>query len=142
MFNINQIFENIYPIEAAEWCNANNCYIEEIESIDGVRRFEIKEVVPYVETEEEKQQRIARLKLTKREVFLGLYKALGVTPEQVRANIADPEALIEFDYATEYYRGNPLINAVGITLGLTYEQLDRFFETNDYKTLIGEVANE
>lgn len=136
------IFKNTYPVEAAEWCNANNCYIEEIESIDGVRRFEIKEVVPYVETEEEKQQRIARLKLTKREVFLGLYKALGVTPEQVRANITDPEALIEFDYATEYYRGNPLINAVGITLGLTYEQLDRFFETNDYKTLIGEVANE
>ena len=139
---LGQIFENTYPIEAAEWCNANNCYIEEIEPIDGVRRFEVKEVIPYVETEEEKQQRIAHLKLTKREVFLGLYKALGVTPEQVRDNITDPEALIEFDYATEYYRGNPLINAVGITLGLTYEQLDRFFETNDYKTLIGEVANE
>lgn len=133
---IGQIFENTYTIEVAEWCNANNCYIEEIESIDGVRRFQVKEVQPYIETEEERLNRISHLKLTKREVFLGLYKALGVTPEIIRSIITDVEALIEFDYANEYYRGNPLIDSVGATLGLTSEQLDIFFETKDWNSLV------
>lgn len=51
-FYIGQIFENTYPSEAAEFCNnRGDCYIDEIEGIDGVRRFEIKEV--YKPTEEE-----------------------------------------------------------------------------------------
>lgn len=41
-FIIGQIFEEMYPPEAADWCNENgNAYIEEIESQDGVRRFQI-----------------------------------------------------------------------------------------------------
>lgn len=40
-FIINQIFENTYPPEAAQWCNANGAYIEEIEVVEGVRRFQI-----------------------------------------------------------------------------------------------------
>jgi hypothetical protein len=84
------------------------------------------------------KERIAKLSLTKREVFLGLYRAKGVTPDMIKAQITDPQALIEFEYATDYYRGNPLIDAVGGTLGITPEQLDNFFETNDYTSLLGE----
>ena len=40
-FEINQIFDGEYPPEAALWCNENNAYINEIEAIDGVRRFQI-----------------------------------------------------------------------------------------------------
>lgn len=40
-FVIGQKFENIYPPEAAVWCNSNHAYIEEIEPVDGVRRFQI-----------------------------------------------------------------------------------------------------
>lgn len=40
-FELNQIFEGEYPPEAALWCNENNAYINEIEAIDGVRRFQI-----------------------------------------------------------------------------------------------------
>ena len=92
------------------------------------------------ESWEEKQaqaerERIAKLKLTKREVFLGLYQAKGVTPDMIKAQITDPQALIEFEYANDYYRGNPLIDIVGATLGITPEQLDRFFETNDPQCL-------
>ena len=91
-------------------------------------------------TEEELAQkekvRIGNLKLTKREVFLGLYQAKGVTPEQIKAQITDPMALIEFEYANDYFRGNPLINIVGAQLGITPEQLDCFFETNDYTCLL------
>lgn len=93
-------------------------------------------------TEEElaqkERERIAKLSLTKREVFLGLYQAKGVTPDMIKAQITDPAALIEFEYANDYYRGNPLIDIVGAQLGITPKQLDNFFETNDYTKLIEE----
>lgn len=43
-FEINQIFENNYPPEAAAWCNANKAFIQEIEKRNGVRRFQIKAI--------------------------------------------------------------------------------------------------
>lgn len=97
-------------------------------------------VNPNYEAEQElkERERIAKLSLTKREVFLGLYQAKGVTPEMIKAQITDPAALIEFEYANDYFRGNPLIDIVGATLGITPEQLDKFFETNDYMYLISE----
>lgn len=78
--------------------------------------------------EQAEQERIAKLSLTKREVFLALYKAKGLTPEAIRSQITDTEALIEFDYATEYYRFNPLINQIGAMLGFSPEQIDYLFE--------------
>jgi hypothetical protein len=95
---------------------------------------------PNYEAEQElkERERIAKLKLTKREVFLGLFQAKGVTPDMLKAQITDPQALIEFEYANDYYRGNPLIDIVGATLGITPEQLDKFFEFNDYTYLIQE----
>ena len=91
------------------------------------------------ELEQQDIERIAKLSLTKREVFLGIYKAKQISPEQIRAMITDTEALIEFDYANDYYRGNPLINSVGEALGFTPEQLDRFFITKDYTELLPKV---
>jgi hypothetical protein len=91
---------------------------------------------------QKERERIAKLSLTKREVFLGLYQAKGVTPEMIKAQITDPQALIEFEYANDYYRGNPLIDIVGATLGITPEQLDKFFETNDYTVLMPPVEPE
>lgn len=81
--------------------------------------------------EQEERQRLNMLSLTKREVFLALYRDKGLTPEQIRASITNPEALIEFDYATEYYRGNPLIDAIGLQLGYTTEDLDYLFENGE-----------
>ena len=48
----------------AEWCNANSCYIEEIEpKDDGTRQFTIKEIVVHVLTlEEEIEKKHAELK--------------------------------------------------------------------------------
>lgn len=89
--------------------------------------------------EQEERERIAMLSLTKREVFLGLYQAKGVTPDMIKAQITDPMALIEFEYANDYYRFNPLIDIVGAQLGITPEQLDRFFETKDFTELLPKV---
>ncbi len=83
-------------------------------------------------TEEEKQEqereRIKQLSLTKREVFLALYKDKGITPEQIKAQITNPEVLIEFEYANDYFRGNPLVDTIGETLGYTSNELDYLFE--------------
>ena len=40
-FTIGQIFSDMYPPEAAIWCNENSAYIEEIDPQDSVRRFQI-----------------------------------------------------------------------------------------------------
>lgn len=83
------------------------------------------------ETEEEKKQKekesIALLSLTKREIFLALYKDKGLKPEDIRNQITDIEALIEFDYANSYYRGNPLVDKIGEMLGYSSEDLDYLF---------------
>lgn len=101
--------------------------------------YKIKETETALEawgyTEEEiaqqEREKVAMLSLTKREVFLALYKDKGITPEQIRAQIKDPAALIEFDYANDYYRGNPLIDAIGETLGYNSDDLDYLFENGE-----------
>lgn len=107
------------------------------------------ELVLNPDFEEEKAQkekaRIAMLSLTRGDVFRGLLMAKQVTRTQIRALIESNEtltmleremALIDFDEALNFYRGNALIDTLGMTLGITSEQLDRFFETNDYTALI------
>lgn len=88
------------------------------------------------EQEQIKREQLNMLSLTKREVFLALYKAKGITPERLRAMITDPEALIEVDYAERFYRGNPLIDSIGALLGFTPEMLDRFFESGEWEELV------
>lgn len=50
-FTVGQIFDGIYPPEAAKWCNENKCYITEIESLEGVRRFIINAIPEQSEEE-------------------------------------------------------------------------------------------
>ena len=98
--------------------------------------------------EKEERERIAKLSLTRGDVFRALYQACQVTRTQIRAMIESNElisetqrelALIDFDEALNFYRGNTLIDTLGLALGITSEQLDLFFETNDYTVLITEA---
>lgn len=57
-YYIGQIFKEEYPAEAAYWCNENNCFIDEIEPLQGIRRFEIFAVPE--PTEEEKEEEFNR----------------------------------------------------------------------------------
>ena len=82
--------------------------------------------------EEMEKERIAKLSLTKREVFLALYQAKQITPDMIKAQITDPEALIEFEYADKYYRGNPLIDTIGGLLGYSSADLDYLFEHKEF----------
>lgn len=94
-------------------------------------------------------ERIAHLSLTRGDVFRGLLQARGVTRLMLRGMIEANEqltevqkemALIDFDEALNFYRGNALIDTVGLALGIEPAQLDCFFETNDYTCLLPTVS--
>ena len=144
-FCIGQIFEYTYSVEVAEWCNANNCYIEEIEPIEGVRHFEVKEVQPYVETEEEKRTRINKLSMTRGDLFEALILAFGKDENDIlqivelMTNIDDITKKIYINRiknALDFYRGYPAVDMIGQILGITPGQLDKFFETKDWNVLV------
>lgn len=94
---------------------------------------------------QEEKERIAMLSLTRGDVFRGLLMAKQVTRAEIRAMIESNEtltmlqkemALIDFDEALNFYRGNALIDTLGATLGITGEQLDMFFEDGNYEHLL------
>lgn len=88
----------------------------------------------YEEKQKQKErERLNLLSLTKREVFLAIYKDKCVTPEQIKAMIPTEEGKIEFDYANDYFRGNPLIEQLGLALGYTTEELDHLFEHGEFE---------
>ena len=59
-FKIGQMFNDMYPPEAADWCNTNGAYIEELEQEGETRKFQIKEV-PEPSDEEKAQMEYASL---------------------------------------------------------------------------------
>ena len=101
------------------------------------------------ELEKQEQERIAMLSLTAADVERGIYKATGKDFEDVVTLVTalQPEGLdikalkIELK-ANNFYRGNPYVDAVGSLLGFTKEQLDMFFETNDYIYLLPLITEE
>lgn len=105
----------------------------EIKATDRpIENFQFADTEEYeAEQAEKKREELDKLSLTKREVFLALYKDKKITPEQIKSQITDPEALIEFEYATDYFRGNPLINLIGEKLGYTTEELDYLFQNGE-----------
>ena len=60
-YYIGQIFEGIYPPEAADWCNENCAIMVEIEPQGDTRMFQIQ-AIPEPTPEEIKQLRISELK--------------------------------------------------------------------------------
>ena len=131
---------NIYDYSDFEY--ASDCKTTDIvtkEQLDAhlnlviVRDDELVLNPNYEQEEAQKEkERIQKLKLTKREVFLALYDDKNITPETLKAQITDPRALIEFEYANDYYRFNPLIDAIGVQLGYTSDDLDYLFEHKEF----------
>lgn len=101
-------------------------------------------------SEEEKRKIYAMMFLTGADVERGIYQAKGMDFDDIMAFVManppqglDVKALKIELKANHFYRGNPYVNAVGALLGFTSEQLDKFFETNDYKALLPiEVEDE
>lgn len=99
------------------------------------------------EEAQKEKERIAKLHLTRGDVFRGLLMAKGITRAQLRGMIekmpedttehaiAKEMALIDFDDSLNFYRGVALIDTLGEELGITPEQMTNFFETGDYHAL-------
>ena len=122
--------------------------LEKVEETQDEYILDGEEYVLKDEAWEEKQkqaerERIAKLFLTGADVERGIYQAKGMDFDDIVAMVTQlqPENLdikalkIELK-ANNFYRGNPYVNAVGALLGFTSEQLDKFFETNDYTVLL------
>ena len=92
---------------------------------------------------QKERERIGNLNLTGADVERGIYQAKGMDFEDIldMVKTLQPQGLdikalkIELK-ANHFYRGNPYVNAIGTLLGFTEEQLDKFFETNDYTVLL------
>ena len=106
------------------------------EVIDNTEEYE-------AEQEQKERERIAKLYLTGADVERGIYQAKGMDFDDILAFVmANPPVGLDIKAlkielkANNFYRGNPYVNAVGALLGFTSEQLDKFFEFNDYSYLI------
>ena len=140
-------------------------YIEEVDYYETKTKEKLVQVGSHIEIiivpclvlnpnyEQEKQakeqQRIAMLSLTAADVERGIYKATGKDFEDIVALVTqlqpvgiDIKALKIELKANNFYRGNPYVDAVGSLLGFTKEQLDEFFETNDYIYLLPLIPEE
>lgn len=114
---------------------------------EGKYIVENNRLVPNPDWEEiqakKEAERIAMLNLTGADVERGIYQAKGMDFDDILAFVmANPPAGLDVKAlrielkANNFYRGNPYVNTVGSLLGFTSEQLDKFFETNDYTVLL------
>jgi hypothetical protein len=120
--------------------------IDRIEETDKEYVLDGEQYILKDEAWEEKQaqkeaERIAMLNLTAADVERAIYKAKGLDFNDVISLVEKQKATIDIKAlqielkANNFYRGNPYIDAVGTILGFTNEQLDKFFDTNDYRYL-------
>lgn len=140
--------------EIADGCVVTKELAEEIDKNPDRFKIENGEVIRKSDEEyaafeaERKKERIANLNLTAADVERAIYKAKGIDFDDV-IRLVEAQPLSEDDKpaidlkalkielkANNFYRGNPYIDAVGTLLGFTKEQLDEFFETNDYTKLM------
>ena len=114
------------------WAISQGFTKQEVEKSDKDGNWYLKGFAP-MKTDEEKaqeeRQRLDMLNLTKADVLLALYEDKGLTPDDIKAMIKDNiPALIKFDYASSYYRGDEVVNTLGLALGYTVEEMDYLFE--------------
>ena len=119
-------------------------YTEDEYVLDG-EEYVLKDEAWEEKQAQKEKERIAKLYLTGADVERGIYKATGMDFDDVIAFIeSQPSSTLDIKAikielkANNFYRGNPYVSAIGALLGFTEEQLDKFFETNDYMYLISE----
>lgn len=100
-YYIGQIFIGMYPTDAAEWCNNNNAYIDEIEPENNTRRFQIKEQEPYIPSQEE----INNLTMTALD-FINFLRSCGLSLADIKRYLAlNQELDTQLTYCQNVYCG-------------------------------------
>ncbi|PZP12131.1 MAG: hypothetical protein DI602_10185 [Aliarcobacter butzleri] len=101
---------------------------------DGKKEYPLEEycltktIAAYVKPEEVPEVVFVPMSITQRQCRLKLNQ-MGKYKDVVNfiENSEDDEIKIEWEYATEIERNNPLVSTLGEQLGLTKEQLDNLF---------------
>ena len=100
------------------------------------------------ELNEQRQERIAQLTLTRGDVFAGLIQSRLIDEEAIRIMVEQmPEETMgqkvtkmlsknALTNALNFHRNHPMVDSIGQQLGISSENLDMFFETNDYHYLL------
>lgn len=109
--------------------------IKEVQEGYVIYDFELMTVEEMEAKETQKErERLNNLSMTRCDVLKALYQAKGITPNDIKALLKDNvEALIELEYAQNFYRGHPMIKAIGEQLGFTSDDLDYLFENKKFK---------
>ena len=119
--------------------------IKEVQEGYVIYDFEVMTVEEMEAKQAQKErERLNNLSMTRGDVFEALILAKGLGKVQIRSMIEQAELdeltkalyLNRFDEALDFYRGYPLFDLLGEILGIASEQLDKFFETKDYTTLL------
>lgn len=140
--------------EIADGCVVTKELADEIDKNPDRFKIENGEVIRKSDEEyaafeaEREKERIANLNLTAADVERAIYKAKGIDFDDV-IRLVEAQPLSEDDKpaidlkalkielkANNFYRGSEWVNKIGSLLGFTKEQLDEFFETNDYTKLM------
>ena len=102
--------------------------------IDETGIIDLRDTPEYEQEQAQKErQRLNLLNLTKADVLLALYQDKGLTPDNIKAMLKDNvPALIKFDYASSYYRGDDVVNALGLALGYSTEEMDYLFKNKKF----------
>ena len=108
--------------------------LEILETNRPIINFEFADTEEYKQEQVQKErQRLDMLNLTKADVLLALYQDKGITPDDIKTMLKDnTPALIKFDYASSYYRGDEVVNALGLALGYTADEMDYLFENKAF----------
>lgn len=130
------------PLQA-EFYNLDKVEETDLEYVLDGEEYVLKDEAWEEKQAQKERERIAKFYLTGADVERGIYQAKGMDFDDIVAMVTElqPEGLdikalkIELK-ANHFYRGNPYVEAVGALLGFTPEQLDKFFETNDYTVLL------
>lgn len=107
------------------------------EYLEGKRIWQNEKLVnnPNYAAEQAAKEReqIMNLSLTKADVLLALYQDKGLSPDDIKAMLKDNiPALIKFDYASSYYRGDEVVIALGTQLGYSSDEMDYLFENKTF----------
>lgn len=119
--------------------NIDNRYIFDFDKKEWINN-------PNYESEQElkERERIQELSMTRGDLFEALILAQGIGKAQLRTMIENFKGLTDleralylnrFDEALDFYRKHPAIDLVGGLLGITPENMDKFFDTKDYTYL-------
>lgn len=67
--------------------------------------------------------------VTRRQLFLVVYREKGISRAQIKALLAgNEEALIELEEAQQFERRHPLVESLGAALGLSAGEVDELFK--------------